>query len=158
MLLKLYVLTLIAQKIRVIYGCFTYQTTALLSEMSIFWVRHANKIGLASYGSKHASRCLSDRPFVHTYTQLENYISYMDVQHIERLLYYWRHSLCGLELHERFDWRAAGGERGGQTHVSWSLIQHFVCILQARTYIAVWCSATHDNKTHVPYDVCCNYA
>ena len=30
----------------------------------------------------------------------------MDVQHIERLLYYWRHSLCGLELHERSDWRA----------------------------------------------------
>ena len=30
----------------------------------------------------------------------------MDVVHIERLLYYRRHSLSGLELHEKFDWRA----------------------------------------------------
>ena len=30
----------------------------------------------------------------------------MDVVHIERLFYYRRHSLCGLELHERSNWRA----------------------------------------------------
>ena len=30
----------------------------------------------------------------------------MSVLHNEQLLYYWRHSLCGLELHERPDWRA----------------------------------------------------
>ena len=27
-------------------------------------------------------------------------------QHIEQLFYYWRHSLCGFDLHERSDWRA----------------------------------------------------
>ena len=27
-----------------------------------------------------------------------------------------------------------------------------VCILQACTYIAIWCASTRDNKTHVPYD------
>ena len=31
-------------------------------------------------------------------TQLENFRSYVGVHHIERLLYYRRHSLCGLEL------------------------------------------------------------
>ena len=31
----------------------------------------------------------------------------MDVVHIQGLLYYQRHSLCCLELHERFDWRAS---------------------------------------------------
>ena len=30
----------------------------------------------------------------------------MDVLHIKRLLYYQRHFLSGLELHERSDWRA----------------------------------------------------
>ena len=30
----------------------------------------------------------------------------MDVQPIERLLYHWTHSLCGLELQEGSDWRA----------------------------------------------------
>ena len=32
--------------------------------------------------------------------------SYVDVLHIERLLYYQRHSLSGLDQHERSDWRA----------------------------------------------------
>ena len=27
-----------------------------------------------------------------------------------------------------------------------------VCILPARTYIAIWCATTPDNKSHVPYD------
>ena len=31
---------------------------------------------------------------------------YMDVLHMKRLLYYQRHSLCVLELHERSEWRA----------------------------------------------------
>ena len=30
----------------------------------------------------------------------------MDIQPIEQLLYYWTHSLCGLESHERSNWRA----------------------------------------------------
>ena len=41
--------------------------TALLSEISIFWVRAVYEIRLASYGSKHALQPRSDTPFVHTY-------------------------------------------------------------------------------------------
>ena len=35
-----------------------------------------------------------------------NFRSYVNVQHIKRLLYYRRHFLYSLELHERSDWRA----------------------------------------------------
>ena len=47
----------------------TYWMTALLSEMSIFWVRVACEIQLANYmyGSNHTSQFLSDRPFACTY-------------------------------------------------------------------------------------------
>ena len=71
----------------------------------------------------------------------------MGIQHIERLLCYWRHSLCGLELNERLT-----GELWPQTRIGHSVIQHCVGILQAHTYIAVWCATVHDNKTHTPYD------
>ena len=57
----------ITQKLQVIYGRSTYQTSALLSKMSIFCVRAGCKKGLVSYGSKHALQSLSDKPFVHTY-------------------------------------------------------------------------------------------
>ena len=44
----------------------TYQTTARVSEMAIFWVRAACKIWLVSYGSERASQSLSaDNPLVH---------------------------------------------------------------------------------------------
>ena len=46
-------LTCITQKLQVIYGCSAVWTTAPLLEMSIFWVRPACEIQLASYGSKH---------------------------------------------------------------------------------------------------------
>ena len=57
-------------------------------------------------------------------------------------------SLCGLKLHERFNWKAMAPD----THHSHSLIQHCVCMLQALTYITIWCATTHDNKTHIAYD------
>ena len=45
-----------------------YEMTVLLLEMSIFCVRASSKIRLAIYGSKHVLQCLSNKPFVHTYT------------------------------------------------------------------------------------------
>ena len=78
-------------------GCmwtfYKYQTTALLLEMSIFWVRVACQIPLASYVSKHTPQSLSDKPFM---------LSYVAAYRTAALL----HSLCGLQLHERSDWRA----------------------------------------------------
>ena len=50
----------------------------------------------------------------------------MDILHIKQLLYYRRHSLHGLELHEKSDWRATALH----THCGHSLIQY------CRVYIA----------------------
>ena len=68
-----------------------------------FCVRAGWKIRTVSYASKHALQSLSNKPFVRI---LDNFRSYVDVQHIEQLLYHRIHSLCGLELQERFDRRA----------------------------------------------------
>ena len=72
----------------------------------------------------------------------------MDSVHIERLLYYRRHSLCGLEFHERSDWRATVPD----THQLFFDTTLCVRILQDHTYIAIWSATTHENKTHVLYD------
>ena len=76
--------------------------TALLLEMHIACVRAGYEIRMVSYTSKHASQSLSDKPFLDVTVfldiLLENFRSNVDVQHIERLLYYRRHSLCELEL------------------------------------------------------------
>ena len=61
----------------------------------------------------------------------------MDILHIERLLCYRRHFLCGLELHERSNW---------------SFSDTTLCVYTASPYSAIWCTTTRDNKTHVPYD------
>ena len=66
------ILTCITWKLQVVYEHFTYQTTALLSEMSIFWVRAPCEIQLASYDSKHASQSAFDMPFACTYMYMHN--------------------------------------------------------------------------------------
>ena len=57
--------------------------------MSIFWVRDTCEIWLVCYGSKHMSPFLSDTTFVLTFMQNLKTTGciYMDVLHIERLLY-----------------------------------------------------------------------
>ena len=47
----------------------------------------------------HGLFLISDFACLHE--QLENYTSYLDIQHIERLFYNQRHSLCSLGLRER---------------------------------------------------------
>ena len=63
------ILKLITQKLQVIHvhGHSTYRMTTLLVEMSIFRVIIKCEIQLVSYGSKHASQSLSNKPFVHTH-------------------------------------------------------------------------------------------
>ena len=46
------IITLITQKLQVVYGHSTYWMTALLSRMPVFWVKAACKIWLARHGSK----------------------------------------------------------------------------------------------------------
>ena len=123
--------------------------TALLSKMSIFCVRAGRKIGLAGYGSMHTSQCLSDKQFCCTYTHNLKTInkSYVNILHIEQPLYYRRHSLCTLELHERPKWRAMAPD----THQM--LPNTTLCAYTASPYfIAISCPTTHDNKTNVPDD------
>ena len=77
-------------------------------------------------GPKTHHKSLSDKPFVR----------------IEQLLYYRRHSLCHLELHERSDWTAMAPD----TH--WSLSDTTFCAYtEARTYIAIWCVTMHEPTT-----------
>ena len=145
------VLTLITQQLQVAYGCSTYWMTTLLLEMSIFCVRAGCKIQLMSYGSKHALQCLSDKQIVHTWTHnMKTAGHIMDVPFIKRMLYYQRHSLCALELHERSYWRAMAPD----THQSFSdtTLCAYTASPHIHMYIAIWCATTHDNRTHVPYD------
>ena len=66
----------------------------------------------------------------------------MDNLCIERPLYYWRLPLCGLELHERSDWR-------------WALVilwHNIVCTYCKPIYTSLFGGQLRDNKTHVPYN------
>ena len=77
----------------------------------------------------------------------------MDILHIKQLLYYRKHSLCALELHDRSFRRATG------ICISHSLTNLCVRTLQAHTYmyITLWCATAHDNKTHVHVAYGCYY-
>ena len=61
-------------------------------------------------------------PFLKKKT-LENFSPYVNAQHIEWLLYYRRHSLCDLESHYGFDWRATARD----THQSFSDTTLWAC-------------------------------
>ena len=64
----------------------------------------------------------------------------MDVLHIERLLYYRKYSLCGLELHERSDWRVTS-KTTKLTYLMTVLLTHQMTALLP-TYDALF----HKNK------------
>ena len=66
-----HIITHTTQKLKVaivIQERFTYQTIALLLEISIILVRAVCEIQSASYGFKHASKQLCGMSFVRTYT------------------------------------------------------------------------------------------
>ena len=94
-------------KLKVIWGGSTYQMTALLSEISVLWVRAVSEIQLASYGSKHASQPLSDTTYILCVLKLLNQKlqSCMDVVHMEWLLYNQRCLFSSLELDVRYKWQ-----------------------------------------------------
>ena len=64
-------LILVTRKLQVVCRCSTYWATALLSKMSILCVRDECEKRMVSYGSKHTSQSLSDKPFVHMQLYLE---------------------------------------------------------------------------------------
>ena len=104
--------------------------TAVLSGISILWVRAVCKIRMASYGSNTHRNHVLIQHFVCTYTHnyWNNYSLYTDILHIERVFYYQRWLFSVLELDVRYDcWVMAPN-----MHCSVFLISHS-CILTITT-------------------------
>ena len=72
------VLPLVTRKLLDVYRRCTYQTTALLSEMSIFCVSAGCEIWMANCASKHESQSLSDKPCVCIQLYLDTYMKTSD--------------------------------------------------------------------------------
>ena len=97
----------ITRKLQVVYGRSIYGMTTLLSVMSIFCVRAGCKIQMVSYGFKHTSQSFFDKLFVHILTRItwklgviNGHQTYQMTAILSKIF------LCGLELHERSNWRA----------------------------------------------------
>ena len=124
-------------------GCvwmFTYQVT--VSKMSVFCIRSACEIWLANYGSKHASQFLSDNPFVCPYKHTLKTTSYIWMIIILNHCSTIGDIPCVVYSCKRY----STGELLPQTSIGCSLIQHCVCILQARIYIAIGCALRMTTK------------
>ena len=125
----------------------TKQLLYILSEMFSF--RAAFKPRLPSYDSKLTSQSLSDTLFVYLMHNLKTMViyghsTYQTTALLSETFLLW----FTIELHERSIWRAVASD----THHGHSLIQHSVYTMQPCTYIAIWCTTTHDNKTHIAYN------
>ena len=142
------ILTLITWKLQVIYECSTHQTAALLSNISIFCDRAKLEIQLESHGSKHTSQSLSGRPFMHAYKHTVKTTGRIRTFCISHKCF----TIGDIPCMVQSCMRDSTTELQLQTCTDHSLMQHFVHILQAYTYIAIWCTTIHDSKTHVPYD------
>ena len=156
------ILTLRTWKLQVVYWRSTHRMTAILLKMSIFCVRAGCEIWFVSYGSKHASQFLSDKPFACRYMQgcwlcahshilkATGYIwmvrihvsEYRMIALLSETLLVW------FTVAREFNWRVTVPNM----HWSFPDIKCVVCILEARLYIAIWCATMHDNKTHIPHD------
>ena len=81
------VLTLVTQKLQVLCRRSTYQTTVLLSKMSIFCVRAGWGILLVSYASQHTLQSLSNKPFVSM--QLYGHFTYWTTAKLSETFFVW---------------------------------------------------------------------
>ena len=116
------VITLVTRKLYVVYEHCSYWMNVLISKISIFRIKAGCEIRLVNYGSKHSSQFF---PISHLYvfTRITWQLRlYMDVQHIEWLLYYHTHFLCGLSCK-----RDPSEKLRPQTCIDRSLIQ-LVCV------------------------------
>ena len=121
---------LVTQKLHGVYKRSVHQTTALLSAICLFWVRTACDLRPRRYGPKHASWSLSHMPFVHAFMYSLKTKVVRGCSAYRRLFYDRRHSLCGLEFHEKSIWRGTAPA----IHRGRSLIQHY------RSYTASPCT------------------
>ena len=125
--------------------------TAILTEISIFWVTAICMIRSMSYGSKHASQPPSNKPFVHTYMHNLKTTGY----NIWTCTFCISNNCSTIEDIPCTVYNCMRDLTGGlwpQTHQLFSNTTLCVYILQTRTYITIWRTATHDNKTHIRDD------
>ena len=110
--------------------------TFSVSNVYIFRVRAGREIPMASYVQ-----------YMYFDTTRKLQVIYTHVQHIEQLLYYRRHSQCGLVLH----YRDPTGIRL-ETRIGHSLIQHCAHAASPNAHRYIWYATTPDNKTRLPYE------
>ena len=116
--------------------------TILHSEIILYLVRAACKLRSASYGSKHELQSLSNMPFMCILlciTWKLQVVCGRSIYQTTALLYCWRCSLWGLELHERSDWKTTAPD----TLHSCSLVQH---------------CHTYTTSPYIHHSLVCNYA
>ena len=148
------VITCTTQKLKVTYGHSTYQNTALLSEIFVVWVRAVCEVQLVSYGSIHTPQPLSDTTFcvyMYLHSQLENYRLYIDVVHIEWLVYCWRCLFSALELDARYEWRLMAPN----THCSLFLISHLYVLRHITWKLQFICGRSACSLTSILLETFC---
>ena len=126
--------------------------TALLSQISIFYVGAGFDIQMASYVSKYARKSLSDKPFYAYRVPIRISWKVQVVREcsahgttaiISEIIFVWFRVTLQIWL-----------ESYSPRHASVVLWYHiaYVYILPARIYIVIWFATTPDNKTHALYD------
>ena len=120
------VLILITRKLQVVYGHSTYRTTALVSKM-YSWIERYGWQVMAT--NTHCSLFPTRHLYILTHILENNGHACKDILHIERLLYYQRHSSCGLELYERSNWKATA------TDMHQLFTDATLCVYTASPYI-----------------------
>ena len=126
------VLTHVTRKLKVIKRRSLHRMTAVLSEMSFCLLQLDPRY---DWPVVLPNTYRSVFPISQTITRItwKLKLSYMDVLHIEWLLYYRKHSICSLDLLERSHWRVTA------PHKHWSLSnKNYVPKPQARTYITMY--------------------
>ena len=97
----------ITQKLQCVYACSTYQMTALLLVMFLFWFIAACEEWLLSYSLEHTPQSSSNTPFsVCFHAQHEYYRVCMNSLQIKQVIYYRRCLLSSLEICASNKWWA----------------------------------------------------
>ena len=136
-------LTLITRKLQDVYKHSTYWMTALLSEMTIFWVRAGCGIRLVSYGLKHVLQSLFNVTFC---THLHN----LKTTHVWtfRIL---KNSSTPWEIPcvvYAIAWEIQVDSYCPRHALGGSLIQHCMHMLQAHSYIPIWWQLCMTTNSH----------
>ena len=136
---NLCILTRITQKLQVVWGHITYPTTALLSELHIFWDTAAFEIRSVSYGSKHTLQSLFDNDTMYVPTLITPKLqvgygrsTYWTIGLLSEVSIFWERTVHEIRL-----------ARYGSKHALQSLSDRpFVCTStnNLKTTVRIWTS------------------